>query len=141
MKSRLLPAFVLAGVFVLGGVAGAGAMRAYMLQDLRSRFGGPPGEVRTHLRVESMRRHLDLTADQVTKVEAIFRETDDELERTMKPCRDGLETLRKSTDDRIVEVLDASQRVRFQEFNDKRKRRPHGGFPPPPGPPPGPPPE
>lgn len=136
MKSRrLMPAFVLVGVFLFGGVAGAGAMRAYMLQDMRARFSGPPGEVRAHLRVEAMRRHLDLTADQVVRVESIFRETDDELERTMKPCRDGLESLRKTTDDRIVEVLDASQRVRFQEFNEKRKRRPHPPFPPP-GPPP-----
>lgn len=139
MKSRrLLPALVLVGVFVFGGVAGAGAMRAYMLQDMRARFGGPPGEVRTHLRVESMRRHLDLTADQATRVEAIFRESDGDFEGAMKPCREELEALRKRTDERIVEVLDASQRVRFQEYAEKRKRRPHGhGHGPfPPGPPP-----
>ncbi len=135
MKSRLLPLAVLTGVFVLGGVAGAGATRAYMLYELRSRFGGPPGEVRAQMRVESMRRHLDLTADQVTKIEAIFRETDGDLDRTMKPCRDELEALRKRTDERIAEVLDTTQRVRFQEFSEKRKRRGHGSFPPP-GPPP-----
>jgi hypothetical protein len=136
MKSRLLPAFVLVGVFLLGGVAGAGAMHAHMLQDLRHRFSGPPGEVRAHLRVEAMRRHLDLTADQVTRLESIFRETDGDLDGAMKPCRDQLEALRKRTDARVEEVLDENQRVRFQEFVEKRKRRPHGPFPPPPGPPP-----
>jgi len=145
MKSRrLMPALVLVGVFLFGGVAGAGAMRAYMLQDMRARFSGPPGEVRAQMRVEAMRRHLDLTSDQVTRVEAIFRDSDGDLERTMKPCHDELEALRKRTDERIVEVLDANQRVRFQEFTEKRKRRhhghDHGPFPPPHGPPPGAPP-
>jgi len=137
MKSRLKTTAVLLGVFVLGGIAGAGGSRAYTLHEMRSRFGGPPAEVRAHLRVEAMRRQLDLTGEQVAKIEAIIRETDEELERTMKPCRDGLEGLRERTDARIAEVLDPEQRTRFKDFTERRSRMPHGPRPPhaPPRPP------
>lgn len=134
MKSRLKPTAVLLGVFLLGGVAGAGGSRAYTLHEMRSRFGGPPAEVRAHLRVEAMRRQLDLSGEQVTKIEAILRETDDEFEQTMKPCRDGLEGLRERTDARIVEVLEPDQRARFKEFSERRKRMPPPHGPPPHGP-------
>jgi len=135
MKPRVKAIVVLSAVFLLGGVAGAGASRAYMLQQMRARFGGPPGEVRAHLRVEAMRRQLDLTPEQVERIEAIFREADTELERAMKPCHEELEALRKRNDERIAEVLDASQRTRFQEFASRHRHR-HGPFPPPPPPPP-----
>jgi Spy/CpxP family protein refolding chaperone len=132
VKSRLFPVAVLLGVFLLGGVAGFGASRAYTLRELRSRFEGAPGEVRANLRVEAMRRQLDLSADQVAKIEGIFSETDGEFERTMKPCRDGLEGLRERTDAHVLEVLDPEQQTKFKAFAERRKHRPRGPFPPPP---------
>jgi Spy/CpxP family protein refolding chaperone len=123
---------LLAGVFLLGSVAGAGAARAYILNDLHSRFGGPPAEVRAHLRIEAMRRQIDLSDEQVAKIEAIFQETDGDFERSMKPCRDNLDQVRARTDERIAEVLTPEQRKRFQEYVEKRKRMRGGPFPSPP---------
>jgi hypothetical protein len=140
MKPRLKPLAVLIGVFLLGGVAGAGASRAYMLYEFRTRFRGPPSEVRTNLRLEAMRRQLGLSAEQTTKIEAIFHETDSQLEGIMKPCRDGLDSLRERTDARILEVLDKDQQARYREHIERHKRMPPGPFPPPPGMMPGPPP-
>jgi len=134
MKASGKPLLILLLVFVFGGVAGAGVTRAYMLHDMRARFGGPPGEVRVRLRVEAMRRQLDLTPPQVDKIEAIFRETDPEMERAMKPCQADLEALRKATDARITAVLDEAQRKQFEDFHKKRKHL--GSFAPPPFPPP-----
>jgi hypothetical protein len=134
MKSaRAKPLAVLVGVFLLGSVAGAAGSRAYMLHQMRSRFAGPPHEVRAHLRVEALRRQLDLSEAQVQKIEAIFTEVDGELERITTPCRGGVDELRKRTDERIMELLDEDQRTRFTAFAERRKRMP---FPPPPGPPP-----
>jgi Spy/CpxP family protein refolding chaperone len=130
MKSNVWAAAAFVGVFVLGAIAGAGGTRAYMLKEFGSPFDGPPREVRARLRIESMRRQLDLSPDQVKKIRTILQNTEGEHENAMKPCRSEMETLRKRTDDQILEVLDPAQAVKFREFAEKmHKRRGHGPFP------------
>ena len=131
MKSRAKPLAILCGVFLLGAVAGAAGSHAYTIHELRSRLGGPSASVRVHLKIEALRRQLDLNEEQVTKIEAIFREADGELERFMKPCSADVEALRKRTDERIAELLDPAQRQRFAELAERHR---HKRFPPPPPP-------
>jgi hypothetical protein len=126
--SRSKPLLILAGVFTLGVVAGGAGTRAYMVNDLKARFRGPPAESRAHFLLEAMRRHLDLDDDQVKKVEVIVRETEQRREERMKECRPGLDELRRETDDKIREVLRPDQQAKFEEFLERRRR--HG--PPPP---------
>jgi hypothetical protein len=130
MKSNFWAAAAFVGVFALGAVAGAGGTRAYMFKEFGSPFDGSPREVRARLRIDSMRRQLDLSPEQVQKIRTILQSTDDEIEIAMKPCREELDTLRKRTDERIVETLDPAQVVKFREFTEKmHKRRGHGPFP------------
>jgi Spy/CpxP family protein refolding chaperone len=137
MKSNFWAAAAFVGVFALGAVAGAGGTRAYMLKEFGSPFEGPPREARSRLRIESMRRQLDLTPAQVEKVRTILRESDDEFESATKPCRDELDALHKRTNERITETLTPTQVTKFREFVEKmHKRRGHGPFRPPPPPPP-----
>jgi Spy/CpxP family protein refolding chaperone len=146
MKSNFWAAAAFVGVFALGAVAGVGGTRAYMFKEFGSPFEGPPREARSRLRIESMRRQLELTPDQVDKIRAIFRETDDDFDNATKPCRDELDSLHKRTNDRIIETLTPAQVVKFREFSEKmHKRRGRGPFPHahpsdhmPPPPPPGP---
>lgn len=143
MKSNFWAAAAFVGVFVLGAVAGAGGTRAYMFKEFGSPFDGPPREVRSRLRIEAMRRQLQLSPEQVTKIRAILRDTDDDLEQAMAPCRKELDSLHKRTDERIIEILEPAQVDKFREFAEKmHSRKGHGGFPhphpsfPPPPPPP-----
>lgn len=143
MKSSFWAAAVFVGVFALGAVAGAGGTRAYMLKEFASPFEGPPREARAKFRIESMRRQLDLTPEQVQKIQAIMQETDEEFENATKPCREAIDELHKRINDRIIETLTPAQVVRFKDFAEKRhKRHGHppfprlrpGGEPPPPPP-------
>jgi Spy/CpxP family protein refolding chaperone len=130
MKSNVWAAAAFVGVFVLGAIAGAGGTRAYMLKEFGSPFDGPPREARARLRMESMRRQLDLSPDQVKKIKIILQNTEEDHENAMKPCRSEMEALRQRIDDRIVEVLDPAQAIKFRDFYEKmHKRRGHGPFP------------
>ena len=131
MTPRTKAGIVLAGVFLFGGVAGAGASRAYMFHEFRSSMEGPPGQARAHFRLEAMRRHLDLKDDQVTKLEAILRDSESERDKRMAACRPGMDELRTTTEAKINELLTPEQRKRYQELHG-----PFGGGPPPPPPPP-----
>lgn len=130
MKSNFWAIAAFVGVFVLGAVAGAAGTRAYMFKELASPFEGPPREARNRFRMEALRRQLDLSPDQAKKVRAILQETEDDFENAMKPCRDELDTLRKRTDDRIIETLEPAQVIKFREFSEKmHARRGRGHFP------------
>jgi Spy/CpxP family protein refolding chaperone len=134
MKSNWIAPAAFAGVFALGAIAGAGGTRAYMLHEFGTPFDGPPREARAHLRIEAMRRQLDLSPDQLTKIKTVFRDSNDDLERVMKPCREELEALRKRTDERVEETLDEKQRSKFKIFSERMRKRFRGAppFPPPP---------
>lgn len=131
MNLRTKAGIVLVSVFLLGGVAGAAASRAMVLHQLRSTMDAPPSQARAHFRLEAMRRHLDLSDDQVKKLETILGAAETEREARMEPCRPALDELRTRTDAQILEVLTPDQRVRYQELPSRHG--PFGGPPRPPG--------
>jgi hypothetical protein len=112
--------------------------RAGAAREMRHLMEGPPGQARANFRLEALRRHLDLSADQVEKLRAVMSEADAEREKAMAACDPGMEDLRKRTDAKVRAILDEAQQKRFDDLS-KRRGRPPGpwmGEPPPPPPPP-----
>jgi Spy/CpxP family protein refolding chaperone len=122
-SSRWKPAAILAAVFLFGGVAGVAIGRMTAIRDLQSTFRGPPTEARAHFRLEAMRRHLDLTDDQVRRLEVVFSETEAEREKLLDACRPGLDALRDQTTSRVNEILTPEQKARHEELEAERKKR------------------
>ena len=54
--ARWKPIAILIAVFLLGGIAGAGAGRALAMKELAGAMRGPPTEARARFRLEAMRR-------------------------------------------------------------------------------------
>jgi hypothetical protein len=129
VSPKVKAALVLTGVFVLGGVAGAGASRLYTFHRFSKLMSAPPDQ-RSRFRMEVLRHELDLDDAQATKIEGILHDADPEREKAGEPCKVELEALRQRTDAKISEVLRPDQRGRFEELSKKR----HGGGPPPPPP-------
>lgn len=115
LSGRLKPVAFVLGIFVLGGIAGGAAMRAYTLDELR------PGVAtdRVQARVEAMRRNLDLSDDQARKIEDILRSQEPERDRFNEPCKAELDSLRDRTDARIDDVLSTDQRARNAEYRER----------------------
>jgi Spy/CpxP family protein refolding chaperone len=122
MTPWLKSALVLIGVFSFGGVAGAAGMRAYSIQEARTAMDKPPSEARAKFRLEAMHRHLDLTDDQMKKLEVILQASEAKREETMGPCRGGLDSLREKTDAEILEVLTPDQQERYRELAERRRK-------------------
>lgn len=114
---------ILLGVFAFGGLAGGFAGRAFTLGELRKTMSGPPGEARRKLRLDAMRRDLDLTEDQVGRITAIMKAGEPDWETAMKACRPDMDALRERSDAAILEVLTPDQRPKYQELAAKRKQR------------------
>ncbi len=133
--ARVKAILLLAAMFALGGAAGVAVGRASAAREIRHMMEGPPGESRVNFRIEALRRHLDLSADQVDKLRAVMAEADAEREKLMAACDPGMDDLRKRTDAKVRAVLDEAQRKRFDDLSKRRGRPPGpwmGGGPPPP---------
>ena len=81
------------------------------------------GERRGHdpeRKIEHLREALDLTDTQVTQVQAIFAEQG-EKRRALRESGDheGLEALHQETHDRLVAILDETQRGRLEEMKTR----------------------
>ncbi|NUP12379.1 MAG: hypothetical protein HOW73_40560 [Polyangiaceae bacterium] len=113
--SRLKPIGFIAVVFLLGAVSGVAGARAYWLDANKPSFGRPSVE----RRVESMDRYLDLSDAQALAVSSIIRETDEEKDRALLPCRENLEAARAKGNTRMREQFDEEQR---REYDEARAR-------------------
>lgn len=137
-RGKLRAVLVLVGVFLLGGLSGLAVGRATANRELAHTLRRPPDELRAQMRIEGMRRHLDLRDDQIAALEALLRDAEAERARLVEPCQPELESLRERTDASLRALLDDEQRRRFDEHLSRRPRGPHPPGPRPPGPwPPG----
>jgi hypothetical protein len=135
MTPRTKAALLFAGVFVLGAATGVGASRVYLLHELRPTMDAPLGEARAHFRLQAMKRHLDLSSDQLAKLETIVRDAETERERLLGTCQPGMDELRDRTEAQILEVLRPDQRDRYRELGARRGPPGRSGPGHPPGPP------
>ena len=86
MSGRTKPALILAIVFVLGGAAGAAATYGIAVRSLHERVRQGPRKGGAKFRLEAMRRRLDLNDEQVTKIDAIFREMGPQRDEAIREC-------------------------------------------------------
>jgi Spy/CpxP family protein refolding chaperone len=108
---------ILAGVTAL---AAAPAVAQDAVQEKPHHEREHDGERRGHdpeKRIEKLREALSLTDAQVAQVQAIFAEQG-EKRRALRESEDhaGLEALHRETHDRLVAVLDETQRARLEEM-------------------------
>jgi Spy/CpxP family protein refolding chaperone len=109
-------------VFVLGGVTGASLDRLYLLKQRGDRSGtaGPGSRGRQQM-LENMKRDLNLTDDQVSKIRVIFEDIRKEFQpKRFSECP-GFKEMREKTDTRIRSVLTPEQQERFDQINAKRE--------------------
>lgn len=109
--AKLKPLLGVAGVFALGGVAGAAAARAYTLEEVKPR----PGVSRAELRVDAMRRNLSLDQRQVDAILPIVQDSEEARRKAQGPCQADLDAVRAASDAKIRELLSADQRARYDE--------------------------
>jgi Spy/CpxP family protein refolding chaperone len=115
--SRWKPFAFVAGVFLLGAVAGGGAARAYTVKELTPKAGASYAEQR----LEMMRRHLHLNDDQVAAIQKIYEETQGERDKAQEPCREQIDSSREAIDKRVRDVLNADQRAKYEEYRARRR--------------------
>ena len=120
MTPRAKAALLFVGVFVLGAAAGAGVSRVYVLRELRPTMDAPLGEARAHFRLQAMKRHLDLSSDQLARLETIVRNAETERERHLAACQPAMDELRERTDAQILEILRPDQRDRYRDLASRR---------------------
>jgi len=123
MKRQLALVYV-AGLFLLGILVGALAMHLY--HEVRSsdhpRFAGPG---RTHRPDFSQRleRELDLTPEQMQRIDVILAESRAEGEALHAEMLPRVREQMERTRERIAEVLTPEQRERFEELHRRFRGR------------------
>jgi Spy/CpxP family protein refolding chaperone len=130
----------LAGVFLLGALAGGGTVWAVSQREVRAFVAGERGAFE-HRRLKALSRELDLTSEQQDKISAIFEKHREEQRALMQSmserCGEPMRAHRKKVIDEINAVLTPEQRERHEQLMREHEGRPFG-FPGPMGGPPGP---
>jgi len=145
-KRKVVAAAMMAGLFLLGGVTGAAAMRTYQQRQLKDQLEKGPGPARARMRLRAMRRFLDLTAEQESQLQTIVDEAETKHRELFEECGPGLKELREDTEAKIEALLTEEQRATYKKLIERRherrgrkRRRGHRGprsGTPPDGPPP-----
>lgn len=126
-RGGLRPVLILLGIFVCGVVAGVAGTRAYGTEEMRHRMENP-GD-RSKMRLESMRRLLDLDDKQLEAISAIMKESEAGRDAAMEPCRADLDRNRQAIDAKILEVLSPKQQALYTESARKRRAQWGSGAP------------
>ncbi len=131
LKSKIAIAFLL--VFVAGGVTGA----FFGLHHLRHHIIlGPPhsGEVGDRMR-EHLRRSLDLTSEQETKIKPIVDATSAKLEAIRVETAERVRAVMEESKKEVAPLLTPEQQKKLDKLeSEHRKMMLHHGFDPPPPP-------
>ena len=80
------------------------------------------------LRPEFLRRaqrELDLSPDQRESIDKIIKESQERTRKLMEPVAPELHAELQRTKEQFLQVLNPSQRVRFEKLVNKRQQRPH----------------
>lgn len=105
-------------VFVLGAVAGGGAVYAYTRSDYALLASDDSGELRERRRLAALQRELDLDEPQAEKVRAVLQRYRPERRRllraTFEQCGKPLEAQKARLDAEIRALLRPDQHARFE---------------------------
>jgi len=120
----------LATIFLVGGIAGGvlgwtGATHKILEPP-------SPKKMCEHTR-DRLKAELNLTADQMRKIDPILEKRADEMESIHSRTIKEFEDLIRVSNDEIIGLLDESQRAKFADLEKKRQEfmrnrfKPHGG--------------
>jgi Spy/CpxP family protein refolding chaperone len=115
----LRPILILLGIFACGVVAGVAGTHAYGTEEMRRRIENPAE--RSKMRLESMRRHLDLDDKQFEAISAIMKESEAGRDSAMEPCRGDLDRHRQAVDAKVLALLSPKQQELYTESQRKRR--------------------
>ncbi len=112
---------LLVGVFALGGVAGAGVMRAVDEHDRKQLMEGTPAEARRKLRLRAMSRKLGLSRKQRQQIARILKQQRERCRPISQRLRQQRDECRQRANAEISEVLTPEQRRKHQARQGRRK--------------------
>lgn len=118
--------FLLAAVFLLGSVAGAGGAYAFAQKQHAAILRDEPQKFDAR-RLASLDRKLDLDADQEARIRTILakdREDSRALSKDMmQRCGQPLRDQKARVDAEIRDVLRPDQQARYDKLTDERRKR------------------
>jgi Spy/CpxP family protein refolding chaperone len=113
-------------VFVLA--AALGSVSGYLYGH---RAPGPPlsDDARRQQKVTTLTKELQLTPEQQTQIDAIFRDTQGKFQTIRKDADAQIEVARQAGRERLRSVLTPEQKPKFEEFlrrldEDRKNRTP-----------------
>jgi Spy/CpxP family protein refolding chaperone len=134
-------ALLVALIFLAGGVAGAGIASAWKPARATPPPPGPRGPERSEdfqKRIFSrMIERLQLTTNQVTQIEPVFRKGWEDVHAIQDRSIKEVEAAVKRNHEEIGKLVTLEQRQKLEEMDREREKRHHHRGPGPGGPPPG----
>jgi Spy/CpxP family protein refolding chaperone len=131
-QARAKAVGVLVLVFVLGTLAGASAAHAIGQRHLAELVSEDRDELHERRHMHAMRRALDLTDDQASRIREAFRRRRaaqrEAMDRMFETCGAPVEALRDQLDAEILSILTPEQQTRFKALSERHRARfPFGG--------------
>ena len=114
---------LLAGMFVLGGVCGAGAMRAFSDREMTEIMQESPDAARAKFRMRAMARQLDLSPQQRAQGMEIFEKYRNECDAADRKVRAKQAECRRQARDEMLEILTPEQRAKHERVTKRRQKR------------------
>ena len=132
--SRLAIAAYIAVVFLCGAVLGAFSFRLYTISSVaeKSTKGPPNPEQFRRNYLAAMQSRLNLSTDQVTKLNLILDDTRARIREVHDRSEPEVQEIRKEQTDKIRSLLSPEQRTTYDEMLKQREQRQrqksgHGG--------------
>lgn len=121
-QPKRLALLYLALVFLAGSVLGAALHRFYATEfaSAEVRPAPSPQDYRQHL-ILKLTKDLNLKQEQVTQLDPILDEIDRQYNQYREEIEPGFDAIRAERARRIMAILDADQKVKYQTILDKRK--------------------
>ena len=119
--TRKRAALSLAAVFLAGILLGVAGARVYSHRG-HGRAHLSPQEYRIQL-LEMLDRELDLDQGQAEQVEDILDQISDRFQTVRDAVEPEFQAIRAERAERIMALLDAGQRIRYERILEERQRR------------------
>lgn len=110
-----------AAIFIAGAAAGGAAGYQWGRKAAFTRPQRPPGDMATHM-VERYKKELQLSPDQIAKVEPLVREAMDKVRSLHRENFKQTDAIMKGCGEQILALLDDRQKALYQEMEERRKR-------------------
>jgi hypothetical protein len=123
ISPRLRAAGTLVAVFALGAATGAAGMRYTTSRSVHHFLDAPPGETHRRAMMWALERHLTLSADQRTRIEAILASHSPELAAIARRTEPELDAVTDRIHAEIRATLTPDQLAPFDELAARIKER------------------